>query len=323
MACLHPVSIFVDGKQMFVPCGRCALCTVRQATDWLTRLNLAFSNGITVFLTLTYNDIYIPVISEENEYYNPDNVERYSDVPVNRLHHYFPTFLYADYQRYFKRLRKQGLKFSYYGVTEYGPNTFRPHAHILVNFPELCEQDFSYIQETTFMAWNFGFSSCEFSTIQRLKYCLFYSKKIQGSEVSDYLEEHPFLRRPFSFMSKGLGKEFAMQNFDFIATHSYLRDKNGRILHTPRYFRKKVFELLDEPGMIKMREVYDYSKRIDSDELRIFNDWLVKRHENTTMPADFRSHPLYPVFFDDYYQGLEYQNEFYKVKLSKKQNSKL
>lgn len=323
MACLHPVTIFADGKKMSVPCGRCALCTVRNATDWLTRLNLAFSNGLTVFLTLTYNDDYLPCISEKNESYSIDSIMRYNSIPISKLHLYYPTFLYSDVQRYFKRLRKKGLQFSYYGVSEYGPSTYRPHYHILVNFPQLSESDFTYIQEATFMDWNCGFSSCEYSSISRLKYVLFYSKKIQGSEVSDYLDEHSFLLRPFSFMSKGLGKEFAMQNFDFIANHSFIRDKLGRCLHTPRYFRKKVFELLDADGMINMRKVYDCSERLENADFEKFNNWLVSRHFPTISKDFMFEHPLVTQFYEEMFQGLDYQNEFYKKKLSKKQNSKL
>lgn len=324
MSCLHPVTIFVDGKQMQVPCGRCAMCAARTAQDWFSRLNLAFSNGLNVFITLTYNNDNLPLIFNNSVPYDKNNVKRCSDVPFYLLFNYNCTFLYTDVQKYFKRLRKQGLQFSYYGCAEYGPDTMRPHYHVVLNFSGLSESDFQSVQEAVIKTWNYGFSSCEFSNIQRLKYVVFYTKKIQGSEVAEHLEKYPSLMRPFNFMSKGLGKEFAMLNFDFIKSHNFLRDKNGKCYRTPRYFRKKVFELLDMDDMLKMRQVYDCSELLKLQDYDNFQEWLKARNENTFSESEkMFEHPDIIEFYDDMQKSMEFTNERISKTLSKKQNSKL
>lgn len=133
MPCTSPVSMFQpvaggqllsyekgDCRPILICCGQCGHCRLRKALDWCTRMRHEFkmSDHVGCFLTLTYDEDHIPA----------DHGLRYSDV-----------------QKFFRYLRRRGLKFRYYCAGEYGHDhghpflvpykggdLGRPHWHILV-----------------------------------------------------------------------------------------------------------------------------------------------------------------------------------------------
>lgn len=101
-------------------CGQCMPCRVSKRRVWTHRLMLeAKLHADNAFVTLTYNDDTMPRNDEFRGILVPKHM-----------------------QDFLKRLRKaysgatDGRKLRFYGVGEYGDNSWRPHFHLaLFNFP--------------------------------------------------------------------------------------------------------------------------------------------------------------------------------------------
>lgn len=118
MKCLHPLAVTLDNKvlserkKQFVPCGKCNFCMQVRRAHWTFRLRMEMKIALSVhFLTLTYDDAYLPVSSSG-----------------------LPTIEKRAMQLFTKRLRKlQGCNtLRYYTVGEYGTKTQRPHYHSIM-----------------------------------------------------------------------------------------------------------------------------------------------------------------------------------------------
>lgn len=115
MRCIHPLSLVLDGKRQFVPCGKCNFCLEARRASWSFRLQQELKHSTTsYFLTLTYDD---------------------SNLPRNSAGH--AQLSKRDVQLFKKRLRKEQSALSndrlrYYTVGEYGTNTQRPHYHSIM-----------------------------------------------------------------------------------------------------------------------------------------------------------------------------------------------
>lgn len=120
--CLFPFPVDVDvsasfplGKR-YVPCGHCEDCLRRRRNQWFFRIKQeAKSHLLNLFVTLTYSD--------ENLCY---------DEKGN------PCVFIEEIQLFLKRLRKkiEPNRIRYFGISEYGPQTNRPHYHIILfNWP--------------------------------------------------------------------------------------------------------------------------------------------------------------------------------------------
>lgn len=114
MKCLNPIKLNND---LSVPCGRCIHCLETRTREWQQRLYFHCKESIyNVFVTLTYSDNNLP-----RNYFNRGVVS------------------VSDVQKFIKRLRFLLLKhynqnFKYFGCSEYGPNTGRPHYHLMFMF---------------------------------------------------------------------------------------------------------------------------------------------------------------------------------------------
>ena len=72
----------------------------------------------------------------------------------------------SDCQKFLKRLRfhsktKYNEEIRFYGVSEYGPRTFRPHWHLLLFFDS--DKLSSVIQQLVSESWSYGLTTCELS----------------------------------------------------------------------------------------------------------------------------------------------------------------
>lgn len=120
------------------------------------------------------------------------------------------VILYSDLQRFYKRLRvilqrKYGIteSFSYFGCSEYGPSTSRPHFHVLLFCPSSKTQSFmSAVSE----AWPYDSIARKEQSIQVARNAASY--------VSSYVNSHTRLS---SFYSSASIKEkhSYSQNFGF------------------------------------------------------------------------------------------------------------
>lgn len=307
MPCLNPVTIRVNGEVLQVPCGQCAFCRNSRANDWITRLKIAWKSGLKIFVTLTYSDENLPVIDDKGNLFRG----------YNRYYFYKPTFSKKDVQKFFKRLRKKGFQLQYYLCSEYGSLTLRPHYHFVAYFPCLTKQDYSSVEKAINEAWHLGFVDVGEVSDNRLRYVTKYASKYIP-EVKDYLSTNEFLIPPFSLMSKKMGLDFVQQNFDFIRTHNFLFTPTGQKVHTPRYFRKKVQELLDENETIQMQSTYNASSFLDDAE---FDEYCQFMHNSKRLiqPREhYKEHDSYFEFLRYRFEKLEYHNSRLINQLNKK-----
>lgn len=272
VTCLHPILInnpkFGDNvkepTKIFVPCGKCEVCRDNEAKAWRFRLNEEFNKcNNAVFITLTYND-------------NSLHYEHLS----NSLGQCFkcPTVCKSDIQKFFKRLRKNcerigyGEKIKYFLVSEYGPNTLRPHYHaVIFNFPTFSPYELhNKYKRIEFLqaCWNLGYVDLGNVTPKAINYVTKYV--CMQTELPEHLKMHA---KPFRLVSKGLGKCF----LDKKETIEYLKNNLtsyinlGYVKKTlPRYLKDKIFDDL-EKEFIRIKYLND----VEATESELYNRAIV------------------------------------------------
>ena len=173
--CTNPVRIKdnTHGGYMYVDCGHCVNCQSAMRNKWAQRLDLERqASASTLFFTLTYSNEHIPSLTlditetalvsnrsmDDNIYINDTNRHELNAlVPLQSRSGGFIPYTYSyvcksDYQKFLKRLRRQieydklqilkdvpkeNRTFRYFLATEYGPKTFRAHAHGLLFFSDV------------------------------------------------------------------------------------------------------------------------------------------------------------------------------------------
>lgn len=116
--CLSPLHLS-DGTQ--ARCRKCWQCTEHRVDGWVGRCIAESRTSVqSVFITLTYG----------------------RDEEGNESHARSSILTYSDVQKYFKTLRKRGLKFRYLVVGEIGSLKGRTHWHICIFFQEKVPDSF-------------------------------------------------------------------------------------------------------------------------------------------------------------------------------------
>lgn len=252
MACFSPLDAWqLDGGEIVfvergkvrralkLPCGQCVGCRLERSRQWAMRcLHEASLYDRNVFITLTYSDEHVP--------------EDWS-------------LRYSDYQKFFKRLRKQYAYFDvrtwsyaprYYMCGEYGEQFSRPHFHACVfgcDFPDReyfrTNQSGSrlYTSKTLEKLWPYGYSSVGDVTFESAAYVARYvMKKVTGRNADRHYEAvdsdtgEIFYRVPeFNHMSlkPGIGARW----FDLYKSDVYPHDSirvNGMKVRPPKYYDK-------------------------------------------------------------------------------------
>lgn len=219
-----------------VPCGRCAGCRMDYSRDWADRCCLEVMAGdlkSSYFLTLTYDDGHIP----------PNGSVEYYDV-----------------QLFLKRLRKRVGSFRYFGASEYGDTTFRPHYHIILFDINLSDLKYFntkggepyYTSETISNSWckgNHLLTSFNFSTAAYVARYVFKKQKGEGSQLYTDLGIDP----PGSFMSlkPGIGAPYFDEHSEEIMDTGrillpYPIAKKPRFIAPPKYFQKLIADRFPE-----------------------------------------------------------------------------
>lgn len=241
MDCLHPITIKnpLYGTNSFnetnptlsCPCGKCEACIVSTAQEWRVRLEEEWYNSETsYFVTLTYDDSKIPLVS------NPDSFGQL---------HIVPSVSKRDVQLFFKRLRKfdPDKKIRYYLVSEYGPTTFRPHYHALIfGLPKFSQDPTKQIVETTKLIqknWSNGFVQVDKVSIGRISYVTKYL-----SCITDLPE---YYTKPFRLMSRnpGIGSSYFnnKERIDWHRNNLACYYPSGQFkMRLPRYFKDRIFD---------------------------------------------------------------------------------
>lgn len=225
MRCLHTIKV---GDNYF-NCGRCRACRVNYTSQWTFRLACELSKWDSAsFITLTYNDEHLP-----------------ADRGLHK----------RDVQLFNKRLRNY-LDFKFYLCGEYGQKG-RPHYHGIYfgvnpfDCHDLIADLWPYCDR-----WQFDKrrgKKCAVGQVTResMQYTVGYvQKKLFGNDAKELYGDR---QRPFSLMSKGLGKDFGDENRSrFEKGWTYL---NSQRIGIPRYFRERygieIKDLVQDPEVLK------------------------------------------------------------------------
>lgn len=279
MSCFHPLHGFpipnartVHGKQAYqivgmadplfdreeciaIPCGKCIGCRLAYARQWADRCMLELQyHDSAYFVTLTYNDEHVP----RSMYGDPATGEPQPSLTLNR----------RDVQLFMKRLRaaKPDDKIRYFGCAEYGPNTWRPHYHIIlfglhlddlqVKRQNVDGQVETWFSPTLQAAWSvrpfgnyspilesLGDVECTAVTWAACNYTARYIVKKQlGPDGRNFYDAFNLVP-PFTFMSlkPGIGRQYFDDNSDKFYKYDSIAvstPTGGRQIRPPRYYDK-------------------------------------------------------------------------------------
>ena len=224
MACITPITlnrayITMDGAHTdIVPCGKCPKCLRKRQNEWVFRLaqEQSISNSA-CFLTLTYEDKYLPTSFNGHPTLNPDHLTKF-----------------------LKRLRKannSSKTIRYYAVGEYGTKYLRPHYHLIIfNINQSIIQHYDRIQNI----WGHGTVDIAKSEGASQRYTLSYIMDSKWEPSQDDDDRHP----QFSRKSQKLGSNFLTpQTIDYYRNRKL--DKiilpGGTFMSMPRYYKSKIF----------------------------------------------------------------------------------
>lgn len=233
--CLRPLHIKIDdeGHTRQVPCGRCNACLVRSRMEWTFRLAEEQRQAASsFFVTLTYDNEHIPISTSV-------------DVATGVVAYHGAVDV-RDCQLFVKRLRKalSPVKLRFYLVSEYGPNTFRPHYHMCAFLDEALSRDeFDSLVRDAWPSPNITVSSI---TPERIRYVTEYC--LTRNSVPGYY------RRNFRLVSRnpGIGASYVPRMTDWHLREVEKRfdclDKDGNHCNMPRFYREKIYphEVLEE-----------------------------------------------------------------------------
>lgn len=239
--CLNPISrsyvnYLGSRKSAACACGHCLECAQKYQNDWSFRLSCeAIYWKHVYFVTLTYDNENLPLQTIVDDTYlssanaavlslpptksrlkflrNPNNKDFLNVLTGSQIGDFLPEVNKTDCQLYLKRLRESlRLKYNsfikFFLCSEYGPNTFRPHYHLLI----YSHLPIGQISSAIVDSWKLG----------EVKYKeIIYDHSPSGDfqNVSGYVSKYVskptvfespwvnfgFVRKPFRLMSKGLG----------------------------------------------------------------------------------------------------------------------
>lgn len=213
--CEHPRLVYNKyiKSEVMVSCGYCSACRSRKLSKYIPFItNESACHKYTFFVTLTYNDDFLPVIDLKT--FLPKKYEIFAQY-VRDCESYcefvnfeLPVIRKEDVQKFIKRLRKTvwknyGCSIRYFFNGDYGSTTFRPHFHGLFFF------DNKYVAEhfpsLVASAWSINGDSLGFTDTQvsygNGQYVAAYTSScVNRPVIYDYCE---FVPRPF--FSKNFG----------------------------------------------------------------------------------------------------------------------
>lgn len=265
MSCYHPFEAWptdelsANGKRLYkiggrydeyskrlhpgaipIPCGRCIGCRLDYSRRWADRMMLELkSRGSGVFVTLTYNNDFVPFLED------PETGE-FQCLTLEK----------RDVQLFLKRLRKyfSGRKITFYAAGEYG-KSFRPHYHLILfgislgDFPDRYQVGKNelgqvYYSSPTFeKIWKSGFvvlSDVNWKT------CAYVSRYVQKKvySSSSVLTELFGAAPEFSLMSRnpGLGYQYLLDHPGLFETSEIFVSGKEKGIQIPKYFLNKLKE---------------------------------------------------------------------------------
>lgn len=156
-------------------------------------------------------------------------------------------------QNFFKRLRLTlgERKIKYYACGEYGSRYGRPHYHAIIF--GIGPNDYDMIDES----WGLGLVHIGTVTRESAQYVASY---IHDKLTGDVGAVFGHKKKPFQLQSKGLGKNYLLENKDKILYDAGI-SYHGRVYSMPRYYTKLLGDLIVEDDKeMRMRERSDVSR---------------------------------------------------------------
>lgn len=279
-------------KMLPVPCHMCEGCRIDRISMWQRRIESEYVKYRCAFVTLTYNDYYLP--------FTPKSI--------------LPTCRMADFRKFVARLHRVvnsipdsqmpdfcTKDFKIVGVSEYGSKTNRPHYHFLAL--GLDWLDFKNVIKD---CWFQGIS--DIGPIRRggIRYILKYMDKQQFGEYSLRQFFDYGLEKPQFYFSRGIGKDWFLSQIENI--NKYGMAKIGtRLVPIPSYWKNKLFHFCDE-NIYAHRELRNQYVEQMNNQVRSFgydsyDDFLrrsrkalemsyEKRKLKSHVPVSFLSHEI-------------------------------
>lgn len=236
MSCLNPITIRGPSGINHVPCGKCLYCKSERRDSWTFRIKQELiKTDVAVFLTMTYNDYYLPMIDQKKR------ILRRFEIPVNELYMFAPTLVKKDVQNWLKRVRRvdTGSPLRYYIVGEYGSKTGRPHYHaILWDFNRKLER----VLEQKWSKDGKALGTFDYGQVTDAS--IHYVTGYIMEPVIEIFDR----QKQFSIMSKSIGIEYLNKNVKFHLGSSVEQTKgyvvnNGYKMTMPRYYRDKILSV--------------------------------------------------------------------------------
>lgn len=259
-SCTSP--IYLQDKNMSVPCGKCLGCRMKRSSEWTMRMihELESYDNNAMWLTLTYQDEYMDLMA---------------------------TLVKSDLQNFFKSVRQciSPRTIRYYGCGEYGSRHTedyyirrygrkfgRPHYHIILfgmNYQNrndrkvICKYWKKCIWDANRIRSCIGYVSADSmrytADYVKKKYIVSKPKKIDGEsekQFNDRLVMYMIRQReyygycipPYQFQSQGIGKDYLLENKDYLHREGKVLWR-GKLMSLPRYYTKK----LDVPISVKSK----------------------------------------------------------------------
>lgn len=279
-----------------IPCGNCIGCRIEYSKQWANRCMLEVQyHERCCFITLTYNREHVPLVG-----YSIGG--KLASVPAL-------TLSKRDLQLFFKRLRKffPGVCIRYFGCGEYGPQTLRPHYHVIlfgIDFDDKIEYGCSKTGNKMFVSpsldrlWSYpprnvlgesyianmtqkekekastliGLATIQPVTWETCAYTARYvTKKLKGPLAEFYKERN--MVPPFSCMSRrpGIGRQY-YDDHPELWEHEYINvstPDGGKQFRPPKYFMKLLEQ--DDPysaeAMKEVRKAFALQQSMTLEEL--------------------------------------------------------
>lgn len=202
---------YISKDGIICPCGKCVSCLINKRKKWVLRMVIeAKAHQHNVFLTLTYKDM-------------PDGGNL------------VPTHL----EKYWKRLRKAGLKFRYFACGEYGGRFQRPHYHaILFGVSMKSEKLLSD-------CWGLGYIYLKEAKLEMMEYVAGYvTKKLSTQFRGDRVKEFCRMSRKPALGTLGLElvkHKFFLQSQEDVLSILAI---DGRYFPLDKTMKRKMRELV-------------------------------------------------------------------------------
>lgn len=294
MMCFHPISIGEGLDKVNVPCGKCAACLHNLTYEWYVRLKseLKYAKNA-FFLTLSYDDYHLSyrkfsfntfvhkVMDDCSIDREVKDILLYKTSVLDDNSIFIPVYETKHIQDFLKRLRYnagQPSSFKYFGISEYGPKTLRPHYHfIFFNLFDSDDWTLDKCHKLIEKSWGKGFIEVSFLNDNRIFYTVKYSFGLLELPKFPYGLKDV---KPRRFMSKGLGKCYlsdSILKWHKQGLKTYYQD-GKRKLRLPRYLRDKIFSS-EELEQIKERNllfVTEHNVNYRSELENQRSEWLVK-----------------------------------------------